>query len=296
MADVISATFLIPQAADRPLEMEFLHEALRMAVVDRDQWNSTIASDWKRTGVYLLFGPPAEDLAGHYTVYVGRASPGTISSRVTSHVANREGWDRALLLARVATGYNSTDVGWLEGRIHDVVSASGYAEIANKATPGDDTISSWDREALERVVTLVRSVMKVLGYRTDSPEGDTATGEPPIDETFFDVKRLHRTISLIEPGEWSTYGELAEVVGSHPRGVGAHIRHCGADVPEWRILNRRGESQPGFTWTTRNKKGSQLDVLMNEGVPMVDGNRADPTAMVDAVELQKRLEYAEGAS
>ncbi|MEX1092727.1 MAG: MGMT family protein, partial [Acidimicrobiia bacterium] len=238
--------------------------------------------------------PPTEDLAGHYSVYVGKASPGTIASRISFHVANREGWDRALLVARVSTGYNSTDVGWLEGRLHDVVSASGYAEVANKATPGDDTISSWDKGALERVVTLVTSVMKVLGFRTDSPDGEGAIDKIAAEGSVFDVEKLHRAIGLVKAGEWSTYGDVAEVVGSHPRGVGAHIRHCGEDVPEWRILNRRGESQPGFTWTTRNKKGSQLDVLIDEGVPLVDGNRADQEAMVDAIELQKRLEYAEG--
>jgi len=295
MADTVSATFLIPQDVGRPLEMEFLHEALRMAVVDRDQWDQKVASQWKRTGIYLLFGPPAEDIAGHYSVYVGKASPGHISQRITSHVANKEGWDRALLVARVSVGHNSTEVGWLEGRLHDVVSAAPYAEVANKATPGDDTISTWDKEALERVVTLVRSVMKVLGFRTDAPPGEIAEESILTDEEPFDVNRLHKTIKLIEPGEWSTYGTVAEVVESHPRGIGAHIRYCGEDVPEWRILNRRGESQPGFRWTTRNKKGSQLDVLLDEGVQMVDGNRADPDAMVDAQELRKRLASVEGS-
>jgi hypothetical protein len=94
VADTISATFLIQQEASAPLQIEFRHEAVQMVVVDRDQWTSAVASGWRSSGVYLLFGPPDDDVAGRYTVYVGKSASGTVANRITSHVKRREGWDR----------------------------------------------------------------------------------------------------------------------------------------------------------------------------------------------------------
>lgn len=293
MADTISATFLIPQLTAAPLQIEFRHEALQMVVVDRDQWNTAVGGNWQSPGVYLLFGPADDDEAGRYSVYVGRSSAGTIANRIGNHVKHKEGWDRALLVKRTAAaGLNSTDVGWLEGRLHEILSSSSFADVTNRNKPGDDTIADWDREALERVVTLIQSVMRVIGFRTDSmttASFETAETSAASQTTRFDADLFHRVAALVQPGEWTTYGDIAQAIGSHPRGLGAHIRSCSDKAPEWRILNKRGESQPGFTWTTRDFKGSQLDVLTDEGVAVIDEIRADPRARVDAAKLQQRL-------
>ena len=221
---------------------------------------------------------------------MGKSSSGTVAGRIASHIKNKEGWDRAVLVRKA--GLNSTDVGWLEGRLHEDLAKSEFADVMNKTTPGDSTISEWDGEALERVVTLIRSVMRVLGFRSDEPStaDDTTMEEARTATTSsFDADLFHRTAALVQPGEWTTYGDIAQVIGSHPRGLGAHIRNCSSEAPEWRILNKRGESQPGFTWTTRDFKGSQLDVLTDEGVAVIDEIRADPRARVDVAELQQRL-------
>lgn len=297
LVNSISASFLIPQGEPGPLRIEFRHEALEMVVVDRDQWNAQTAKGWQSTGGYLLFGPPEDDGRGRYSVYVGKAAPGTVASRLNDHSRNREGWDRALLFRRTTdSGFNSTDMGWLEGRLFSVLSSSGYADLGNRATPGDDTISDWDRGALERVVTLILSVMRVLGFRSDefdTEKADEAIGDGRDTVSSFDADRFHRVVGLVKRGEWTSYGDVAAVIGSHPRGLGAHIRHCDEPAPEWRILNKRGESQPGFTWASRDRIGSQLDALIEEGVPLIGDNRADPRARVDAAVLRQRLSELE---
>lgn len=297
MADLIPATFGIPQETSAPIEIEFRHEALYMAVVDRDQWSSEVSKEWQRPGIYLLFGPPSDDAPGGFSVYVGKAAPGTIHGRISAHVKNKESWDRALLLRRTASsGFTSTDIGWLEGEIHRALIDSPFAEVLNSVTPGDETLSKWDRESLSRVVTLVESVLRVLGYRSKAAgaqqpnESNPTVGKPPEQADVFTTETAHQVISLVREGEWTTYGDIAAVLGSHPNGIGSHIRNCKvADgTPEWRVLNRRGESSPGFIWTTSPHQGTQLDVLTREGVPIVDDTRADPSVRVDSSELGER--------
>lgn len=299
MPGQIPATFLIPDDPTAPLEITFRHEALTMAVVDRDQFTN-VARDWDVTGVYLLFGPSAEDAPGRYAVYVGKAAPGNVAARIQSHIRKREGWDRALLVTRsTADGFNSTDVGWLEGRLHQTLVEADDAELLNSATPGNDTISAWDREALERVVATIRGVMRVLGYRPDptpaSVDTSTAPAPSPVpaDDAAtagLDVDRLHAIISVVKPGEWTAYGDVAEAAGTHPRGLGSHIRTCtSGDAPEWRVLDRRGRSRPGFVWRDEDRDESQLDVLTDEGVRFDHREHADPDQRIDAQTLLDRI-------
>lgn len=294
MPEPIPATFAIPQEPTAPLEIEFRHEALYLSVVDRDQWASKVASHWSHTGIYLLFGPPSDDAPGHYSVYVGKAAPGTIQGRIKSHVKKKESWDRSVLVRRTTTaGFNSTDVGWLEGELHQRLVASPFAEVLNSVKPGDDTLSQWDRESLARVVTLIQGVLRVLGYRSDPVKSECGSNAEPAVEhgETFSTEAAHAVIALVAEGEWTTYGDVAEVLNSHPNGIGSHIRNCKvADgTPEWRVLNRRGESSPGFVWTTSPHKGTQLEVLVAEGVKLIDETRADPDQRIDADELSKRI-------
>lgn len=291
MTDTIPATFLLPARPGEPLVITFRHDALRMAVVDRDQFSRTVARGWDRPGIYFLFGPAADDAPGHYSVYVGRAAPGSITSRIRHHISNREGWDRALLITRTTDdGFTSTDVGWLEGRIYQRLMRAADAELLNTTTPGDDTISVWDREALDRVVTLVEGVMRVLGYRPDPVTDDSPS--PPVEsaDTSLDTERLHHALEQIRPGEWASYGDVGRVVGSHPRGLGSHIRSCAGCPAGWRVLNRRGEIAPGFVWTKPEMKGKDpLHVLSEEGLRFDEEGRALSEARVGAEELERRL-------
>lgn len=294
----IPATFLLPAEPGSPLDVTFRHEALRMSVVDRDQVTADVLRPWGVTGFYLLFGPAADETPGRYAVYVGKAAPGSIAGRIRHHVRNKEGWDRALLVTRSTDdGLNSTDVGWLEGRLHELLNQAEDAELLNSTTPGDDTISEWDRTALERVVTLTASIMRVLGYRPDpAPNAPTGTdnrpgrGEPDVAASGMDTSLLHELVAAVRAGEWTTYGDLAEAAGSHPRAIGSHIRHCGGSAPEWRVMNRRGESQPGFVWTATDGQGkTQVEYLAAEGLAFDDSGRADPDARVRSEQLLARI-------
>ena len=60
---------------------------------------------------------------------------------------------------------------------------------------------------------------------------------------------LHELLSKVHEGEWTTYGDLATAIGSHPIAVGQHISRCEACSNAWRVLGADGRPRPNFAWT-----------------------------------------------
>ena len=142
--------------------------ALRIAVVERDavHW---LSEAWDVPGAYLLLDRPDAD--GTWSAYVGKA-PSGLKSRVSSHVRHKDSWCRAILLQRDTThGFNSAHAAWLEGRLHDLISASAAGSLSNQQRPGDDTLAPYDRQMLETTIDPISRVLRLVGYET-APPGD----------------------------------------------------------------------------------------------------------------------------
>ncbi len=85
------------------------------------------------------------------------------------------------------------------------------------------------------------------------------TGEPPA------VERVRAVVRSIQPGEWMTYGEVAEEAGLRSaRQVGRILAEDGADLPWHRVLRAGGRCAPHI-------EREQLARLRSEGVRVVDG-------------------------
>jgi len=98
---------------------------------------------------------------------------------------------------------------------------------------------------------------------------------------------LRRACAAIPVGSWTTYGDMAELVGSHPVPVGAHL--ATRSVPNaWRVLSVEGRISPQFRWTDPGRTGDPVDVLTAEGV-VFTGGRADPAQRLSARELADLL-------
>lgn len=159
-ADFLPLTVLIPEPG-APIEVYDEHAALCMAVVDRALVR-VLGEPWDSPGVYVLLD--RHDSAGRWGVYVGQA-PAGIKTRLGDHVRNKDHWYRALLIRRDTTrGFNSAQVGWLEGRLYDLFKAAEDAELHNDRRPSDDTLPPYDREMLEAVVLPVRRILQLLGH------------------------------------------------------------------------------------------------------------------------------------
>ena len=96
-------------------------------------------------------------------------------------------------------------------------------------------------------------------------------------------KALHGQAG-IPSGRWTTYSEVAVVVGSHPVPVGQTIANHAMPNP-WRVLNAGGTVSAQFRWTDQYRTDDPRALLRSEGVGFGEGGRADPGRFVDAVEL-----------
>lgn len=174
--------------------------ALVMAVVDRAAV-AALAADWDAPGVYVLLDRHEGD--GSYGCYVGKA-PGGVRTRLTQHLKGRDHWHRALLIRRDTTfGFNSAQVGWLEGRLYDVLDAAADTRLHNGNRPRDETLPPYERVALEPIIAPIRRVLRLLGYDSDTPD-DQAVRSPSRTRSsrFYGITVKHLLdASLLTAGE-----------------------------------------------------------------------------------------------
>lgn len=98
----------------------------------------------------------------------------------------------------------------------------------------------------------------------------------------------HQAVLEIQPGEWTSYGDLAALIGTHPNPLGQHLAKIDL-VGAWRVLQVSGSISPGFRWADPADLRDPLEVLRNEGLRFDGQGRAEPTQRVTAEHLAERL-------
>ncbi|WP_138757578.1 GmrSD restriction endonuclease domain-containing protein [Modestobacter altitudinis] len=160
-------------------------------------------------------------------------------------------------------------------RKQDILSASALRmnrEIAE--APG------WGKkQILERADVLAE---RMISLWPGPAERGAESGDEGRDWTL-----LWRACSVIPEGAWTTYGDMAELIGSHPVPVGAHL--ATQPVPNaWRVLNSEGRISPQFRWGDPERTDDPIDVLEREGVTFT-GKRANPAQRLTAREIADLL-------
>jgi alkylated DNA nucleotide flippase Atl1 len=84
--------------------------------------------------------------------------------------------------------------------------------------------------------------------------------------------RVSEVAEQIPVGSWTTYGDIAEKIGTIARNVANALR-SGPIPNAHRILTVSGELSAGFEWRD-GRTDDPLDVLKNEGIRFING-RAD---------------------
>lgn len=116
----------------------------------------------------------------------------------------------------------------------------------------------------------------------DGRDLPTVAGVP--ERSTFDWSQLHQVLAAIPAGRWTTYGELATLVGTAAQPLGQHIQHCPACPNAQRVLGADGQPRPGFSWKDRKGARGQQGLLEAEGVRFSDG-AADPSRHLGAEAL-----------
>ena len=120
----------------------------------------------------------------------------------------------------------------------------------------------------------------------------SAEAAPPGSSAAFDWSRLHAHMAAIPAGRWTTYGTLAQLVGTAAQPLGQHITRCPECPHAHRVLSERGVVATGFTWSDPNDRRDPAQILIDEGVDMA-GGRASAAQRVDASELDALVRMSE---
>ena len=123
--DSLTVTVLVPENAVSPIVVFDDNAALKAAIVEHGAARH-LTDEWDVAGFYILVDRCDAD--GGWGVYVGKA-PSGIRDRIKSHLRNKDTWYRALLVRRDTThGFNSAQIGWLEGRLWGPIAKHAYLD------------------------------------------------------------------------------------------------------------------------------------------------------------------------
>ena len=97
------------------------------------------------------------------------------------------------------------------------------------------------------------------------------------------VERVLRAVECIPAGRVVSYGDVAELVGTSARRVGAIMASAGSGVPWWRVVNAAGRL-PGHLVAEASRRWAE------EGTPVVDGRCVMPFARTDLMRWSAEYE------
>jgi hypothetical protein len=160
-------TFVVPGSSAEPMDVKVAHSGLRMVLVSRESIG-LLDQSWRVLGIYFLLG--AGDDPDRYRAYVGEVGKSKLVQRVRQHAGKKDWWSRALLIASSSDEFNSAEIGWLEGRLYDVLNNAVACDVMNGNRPGDESLSLRERGVLERYVEPIMAALRACGAPPDTAD------------------------------------------------------------------------------------------------------------------------------
>ncbi|MEU4791449.1 DUF262 domain-containing protein [Micromonospora tulbaghiae] len=95
---------------------------------------------------------------------------------------------------------------------------------------------------------------------------------------------MNKALAELPAGSWTTYGDIAALIGTAPMPVGVRLANHPAPNAH-RVLQVDGVLAGNFRWLDPNRTDDPRDVLRAEGVRFDDNGRADQTQRMRTEEL-----------
>ncbi|GGU11409.1 GmrSD restriction endonuclease domain-containing protein [Actinomadura citrea] len=174
------------------------------------------------------------------------------------------------------TGYNSALSDLPFARKREQLSHTSIAmnqAIAEQGHWGKTEIHARADDLTERAITL-----------WPGPDETGRKSSPERDWTL-----LHNALAALPSATWTTYGDIAELIGSHAVPVGVHLGSVQV-ANAHRVLTAERRPSPNFRWPDPDDDRNVLDVLVDDGIKLDDNGRADPAQHVSAHELAALLD------
>ncbi|TQS27118.1 MGMT family protein [Microbispora sp. KK1-11] len=117
---------------------------------------------------------------------------------------------------------------------------------------------------------------------------------PPQGRVYSDPRWyiVLEALKRLEPGSWTTYGELATLVGMSAQAVGGFMAESADTVHAHRVLQSGGRISPQFRWSDPERTDDPREVLEAEGLTFDQGGRADPRRRITSDRLREMLTQA----
>ncbi|OGU35003.1 MAG: hypothetical protein A3K13_05185 [Gemmatimonadetes bacterium RIFCSPLOWO2_12_FULL_68_9] len=100
-----------------------------------------------------------------------------------------------------------------------------------------------------------------------------------------DWSRLHAALAALPNGTWTSYGDVAELIGSHQVPVGQHLASTSGLMNAHRVLNADGRVAEGFHWSNPGDKRDVHELLESEGIRFGPDRHAEPSQRFRAEDL-----------
>ncbi|MFF3443899.1 MGMT family protein [Streptosporangium sp. NPDC002721] len=101
-----------------------------------------------------------------------------------------------------------------------------------------------------------------------------------------------KALEQLEPGRWTTYGDLADLVGMSAQSVGGFMAEAPEGYNAHRVLQAGGRVSPQFRWLDPMRADEPRAVLEHEGLTFDQAGRANPARRVTADDFRKVLTKA----
>ncbi|WP_340556960.1 GmrSD restriction endonuclease domain-containing protein [Streptomyces sp. GSL17-111] len=137
------------------------------------------------------------------------------------------------------------------------------------------------KEILERAGRLTERAVRLW----PGPIGAVAS----VTEESPDWADLRAALVAMPSGTWTTYGDIAELIGRHPLVVGNYLANTPGVLGAYRVLTSDGKVSPGFRWPEGGRTDPPQQILESEGVSFNSTGRADRSHRLDAADLATLL-------
>jgi alkylated DNA nucleotide flippase Atl1 len=101
----------------------------------------------------------------------------------------------------------------------------------------------------------------------------------------FDWSEATAAVEAIPSGRWTSYGDVAKLVGTAAQAVGNWAMSPKGPPHAYRVLNASGEISPGFRWDDPDDDRDPRAVLEAEGIEFGSDGRASQAQRLTAEEL-----------
>ncbi len=113
------------------------------------------------------------------------------------------------------------------------------------------------------------------------PGPDVSASSPPSAPHWT---LMNQVLASIPAGRWTSYSDVAEVIGSHQVAVGNRLANM-VTPNAHRVLKLSGRISPDFRWPDPARADNPREVLQAEGVHFDEGVRAMQDQRLTAIEL-----------